>query len=69
MLFYNCPRTSVLFILLVPVKYILVLDNRTVLSVKPCLIIQHLSFHTNTRNPKYRCHITWVDAKFYYLQV
>ena len=35
MLFYNCPRTGVLFTLLVPVQYILVQDNRTVLNVKP----------------------------------
>ena len=37
MLFYAYPRTSALCTLLVPVQFLLVPDNRTVLNVKTCI--------------------------------
>ena len=45
MLFYDCPRTSVLFTLLVPIQYIHVPDNRTVLNVKHCLVVANIVIH------------------------
>ena len=38
MFFMLVPRTSPLSTLLVPVQFLLVPDNRTVLNVKPCVL-------------------------------